>query len=513
MNCPDPLRILISMRSSGHLPGTAVARNLSRTPLYRRVRVWALIAIWSNAQACLGFDLRQDPLFQLDPVAVSPASPMLDAVSTSRACADGVRSKYALLDVVENALCHNPKTRAAWANVKAQAAQVGVAKAAYLPTLSGSIQTVKDHASSHGTGANPFSAASSSTYHNDTLTLSWVLYDFGLRSATVDNAEKMLASAMASQNNVLQTVFANTVKDYYAALVAQKNIEATREIEVAARDVLDAAAVRVRGGVAAISDQLQAQTAYSQAIYNRNKAEGDWLSALGTLAIDMGKHPNSQIRLIELDNPILPESAFARSVDELLQTAQQAHPSLIAARAELEAAQANEHIVQAQGRPSVSLATRYNVNNQPQSLGLGQQTIGAVARDRFIGVQVDIPIFEGFARTYKIRNAQAQVEGKAASLSDAELQVAVSVWTNYQGLKVSAENVRTSQEIMDSAQLAFKAAESRYQKGVANILELITTQTALANAQQQRIQALAGWQNARVQLAASLGTLDLSAIR
>lgn len=72
---------------------------------------------------------------------------------------------------------------------------------------------------------------------------------------------------------------------------------------------------------------------------------------------------------------------------------------------------------------------------------------------------------------------------------------------------------RASKEIMDSAQLAFKAAERRYQKGVANILELITTLTALANAQQQRIQALAGWQNARVQLAASLGTLDLSAIR
>ncbi|PRC93952.1 TolC family protein [Solimicrobium silvestre] len=97
-------------------------------------------------------------------------------------------------------------------------------------------------------------------------------------------------------------------------------------------------------------------------------------------------------------------------------------------------------------------------------------------------------------------------------MPDAELQVAQNVWINYQGLKVSAENLRISLEIVESAQEAFDASESRYQKGVAAILEVITTQTALANAQQQRIQALAGWQNARIQLAASVGSLDLSTL-
>ncbi|MEB0228612.1 hypothetical protein [Pseudomonas sp. 10S4] len=49
-------------------------------------------------------------------------------------------------------------------------------------------------------------------------------------------------------------------------------------------------------------------------------------------------------------------------------------------------------------------------------------------------------------------------------------------------------------------------------KGVTGILEVITTQTALANAQQQQISALAGWQNARIQLASSLGSLDLQSL-
>ena len=396
--------------------------------------------------------------------------------------------------------------------MKAQAAQVGVAKAAYLPTLSGSVQAIKDKSTSQGTNVVPFYIASDSTYHSDTLTLNWVLYDFGLRSATVENAEKMLTSAMASQDNVLQTVFATAVKDYYAALVAQKNIQATTDIEADAKHVLDAAVVRVERGVAAVSDQLQAKTAYSQAVFNRNKAEGDWQSALGTLAIDMGQRPDSSVVLIESDNAAVPEEALVQSVGELLQSAQKTHPSLIAARADMEAAQANEKIVRAQGRPSISLVGHYNANNQSQSSGVGQPYIGASGRDRYIGVQVDIPFFEGFSRTYKIRTAQAQVEGKEANLADTELQVAVNVWTSYQSLKVSAENLRTSQDILDSAHDAFKAAQNRYQKGVANILEVLTTQTALANAQQQRIQALAGWQNARIQLAASVGNLGLSAL-
>ncbi|WP_410017490.1 TolC family protein [Pseudomonas sp. 6D_7.1_Bac1] len=59
---------------------------------------------------------------------------------------------------------------------------------------------------------------------------------------------------------------------------------------------------------------------------------------------------------------------------------------------------------------------------------------------------------------------------------------------------------------------AFDAAQARYAKGVTGILEVITTQTALANAQQQQISALAGWQNARIQLASSLGSLDVRSL-
>ncbi|MGS0740861.1 TolC family protein [Glaciimonas sp. GG7] len=469
----------------------------------------ALIGCVVGTPACVGFELGpRDPLFALDALPASPAGAML--VSAVALCADRPVTSYTLQDVVEQALCNNPKTRAAWANVKAQAAQVGVARAGYLPTLSGSAQIAKNHSVSQGSSTAPFYVASDNAYHNNTLTLNWVLYDFGLRSAAVQHAEKTLSAALANQDNVLQTVFANVVNDYYAALVAQKNIAATTTMEADAKQVLRAATVRVQRGVAAISDQLQANTAYAQTVYNRNKAQGDGLSALGTLAIAMGQRPEGAIVLVDADYTATPVSALVRSVGELLHAAQQTHPALRAARAELAAARAGEKMVRAQGRATISLIGRFNANNQSQSSGVGQPYIGAATRERYIGIQVDIPFFEGFGRTYKIRNAQAQVEEKDANLSDAELQVAVYVWTSYQGLKVSAENLRTAQEIVESAQAAFEAAQSRYQKGVADILEVITTQTAQAHAQQQKIAAFAGWQNARIALAASVGSVGLS---
>lgn len=486
-------------------------QNLDRAIISNFViAIGFLVSVSPSFGAGLNFT---DPLSQLDKVSLSPASTLLDTKSERIGCTEDKKLEYRLLDVVESALCHNPKTQSAWANVKAQAAQVGIAKSAYLPTLSASIQASKDHATNYGTASDPFYTESNSTYRSGALTLNWVLYDFGIRSSSIENTEKLLASAIASQDSVLQTVFATAVKDYYSALVALKNVQATRDIETAAKRVLDAAVFRVRGGVAAISDQYQAQTAYSQAVYNRNRAEGDLLSSLGALAMDIGQRPNSSIQLVESKDTALTDTSFVRSIDELLKTAQELHPALRAAKAELEAAQANKRNIQAQGRPSISLVSHESYSTQPQSSGVGQQYVGVTTRDRYVGVQVDIPLFEGFARSYKTLNAEAQIEEKAAALSDAELQIASGVWSNYQTFKITTANLNTTQEILTSAQLAFEAAENRYAKGVANILELINTQTSLANAQQQRIQALSGWQNARLQLASSMGTLGLWAIK
>ncbi len=53
-----------------------------------------------------------------------------------QSCADLDFSKaLTLADVTEAVLCNNPQTRESYANAKVQAAQLGIAKSAFLPTL------------------------------------------------------------------------------------------------------------------------------------------------------------------------------------------------------------------------------------------------------------------------------------------------------------------------------------------------------------------------------------------
>jgi outer membrane protein len=74
-------------------------------------------------------------------------------------------------------------------------------------------------------------------------------------------------------------------------------------------------------------------------------------------------------------------------------------------------------------------------------------------------------------------------------------------------------NAQNSEKLLNTAQQAWTAARHRYDAGVGNILELMNTQAALANAKQRRIQALAEWDDARVDLAAKLGHLSSADLR
>ena len=67
--------------------------------------------------------------------------------------------------------------------------------------------------------------------------------------------------------------------------------------------------------------------------------------------------------------------------------------------------------------------------------------------------------------------------------------------------------------LLVSARRSFAVREGRFRAGVGNILELLGAQSAVAAAEQRRIEAHAGWLTARLKLAASIGRLGLWAIR
>ncbi|MGM3223946.1 TolC family protein [Dickeya zeae] len=423
-----------------------------------------------------------------------------------------VKEPLLLTDAVERSLCNNPKTGEAWAQIKAQAAALGTAKGAYLPTLSLSGQQIKEDSKTVIPGHSAFNSSNSSPSYSGSVSLNWVLYDFGGRSAALDKARALLIAAQTNHMQTLQTVFITTAKDYYNAQAAAGELAAAVETERIAQKSLDVVISKEEHGAASKGDELQARTAYLQARTNRTKSEGNWQSDIGILAGDLALRPDMPILLPAVDEGVKPDNDFQKSVSALIDEAIRTHPGILAAQAQLKAAEADVNQTKAEGMPSLSLIVKSSHDNQRVNEGLGQPYLKTKHTDNYVGVQVSVPLFEGFTREYKIREGIAHIEEKQQSLDDVRNNVEVDVWKSYQSLTVATNNLPVTQDLLFTARRSYDAAEHRYENGVGSILELLNTQTALSDAKKQYIESLTGWRYSRLELAEKLGYLGLDKV-
>ncbi len=475
-----------------------------------RFNIFPLIAVTLlTTQSANAFDFLTDPLDTTGSISATPAKNMLPASSNSCYFIVPIPSPLTLLDAVERALCRNPKTRQAWSEVKAQAAAVGIDKAAYLPTLNatGSYSNFDKNTSYPGYQQFDFkfNAKSSDVAYN----LNWVLYDFGLRGANLTVSRQLLNAANAMQDETVLNVFFNTVKDYDEAQGAFALVTAMTQAEDVSEQSFKSAEAMYAAGTGSLADELQAQTAYMQAKLKRVKAEGAFLSARGNLAIMIGLTPSIFLQLSSISRENSDDPFFGQAVDDLIAEAIHDHPKVLVALAQLKAAQAQIDADHATGRPTVSLFVTGDRNNTPLEIA----DISEVLSSRSIGVQITVPLFDGFVDFYKVRQAEAQAEDKKAALEDAERQVSLEVWQSYQALHTETENLKTTEMLSRSAKQSFDVALGRYKSGVGSILELLKAQSELANANQQRILALTQWKTARFRLASSLAQLRISDIQ
>ncbi len=393
---------------------------------------------------------------------------------------------YGVIEVVDLALCQNPTTHEAWANARAQAAQVGIAQSIYLPNLDGKISASQIR-----------SNADNTNQRNASLTLSWLLYDFGARSANLENARQLLSAAVSTLDSTVQNIFLSALQSYYNTQAARAAVVAAVQNEKAARESLTAAEVRYKVGTGTPADRLLAQTAWSQSTLNRIKTEGILKNAYGTLANVMGMDANQALILDDIPDA-KPDATFERDIEALITDARQSRPDLKAAEARVNAAQANVNYTQASGMPKLSLGAG------PTWLDTGNITNNASS----VGLTLTLPIFSGFNTTYQVRSAQAKAEAAGAQRDNVRLQVALDVWTTYQSLTTATQTVKTTADLLASAEQSERVALGRYKAGVGNILDVLNAQSALAAARLQRIQAMLDWHVSRASLARAVGILD-----
>ncbi|MFM0645061.1 TolC family protein [Paraburkholderia bryophila] len=471
----------------------------------RRLLAAAVVALTGaprvNAQMLLDVFATQSSVW------LTPAAPLLKDAS----CRELPDTRpLELDDVVLQAVCANPQLRVAWAQARAQSAALGIADTAYLPTLNGTMGAERDTLSTtydySALGAGSIRQSQNTSSNYGVLNLSWVLFDFGKRGASRRQAGALLAAANATQDDTLQTVFFNAAQAFYSLRDAQASLDAAQRTEAISRESLDETRAKHVAGAGALADELQARTGHRRALLERVYAEGEVRVATGVLAVALGLEANAAIRIASAERDADAPEDISAGIDALIDEAKLREPRLVAAQAKLDAARANVDAARAQGRPTLALVGSLTQNNpsyqqQPRSIPITQ------SRGSTIGVQLTIPLFEGFASDYRIEQAQAQADAREAMLRDDQLQVSLDVWKSYHSVRADAANLANSRDLLDDAQHALDIARGRYKEGVGTFTELLNTQTALADAQKQRVLAASKWRAARLKLAASLGKL------
>ena len=401
-----------------------------------------------------------------------------------------------LAAVIDSALCRNPQTRQAWASAKAQAAEVGRNRAAFLPdlTVSGDADLTRTWPVDGRTIRQDSIGA--------TATLAYLLFDFGARDANLESARQLLQAANWSHSATLQSVFLSAIQAYYQLFAALANVTAANEAEKASEESYKAAEFRYRVGTGTPADRLQAQTAWSQARLNRTRAEGDSRTAAGSLANAMGLDADATLD-IAAPRIEAPDAATEAAIRELVDYARATRPDLAAADAKLQAARAQVRAARAAGKPTVSLTA---------SAGLGNSYLLDTFTSGSIGVSVNIPIFDGHRNTYEIRSAEARVESSEAERDVLRSQVSLDVWKAYQSLATERTALANAEDLIKSALESENVARGRYRAGAGNLIDLLNAQSALASARFQLVRAQYNWHLAKASLASALGTLDLAAL-
>ena len=400
-----------------------------------------------------------------------------------------------LAELTDLALRNNPQTRAAWAAARAAAAQVGIELADYSVQASGALSYLRARQISQTGVRQPIIER-----YTPSVTLSYALFDFGVRASQLEAARFNLLAANLSQNRTLQAVAFGVEQAYYALLGSEQLVRSGQVSLRNAQTTFEATERRRQSGLATIGDVFRAETAVAQARLAVQQAEGQVAQARGRLAFSAGLPVTTRYTLAPVPAKLEP-ARLAESVSELVDRAKAGRPDLIAAEATARSLSASARAAAAAGLPSINTTATFADNyfvSRPDGPNWS------------VGVAVNIPRFSGYRDTYARRLAEASTERQIAVRDQLSNQVELDVWQGYFNVQTANAALTTAQSLVRTAAQSLEVAEARYKGGVGSLLEVITAQADDVNARVQQITAQVNWYTAFSQLNFALGSLPLA---
>lgn len=339
--------------------------------------------------------------------------------------------------------------------------------------------------------------------YNAGLKLTQPLYN-GRIGAALRAAQLYAAWTEAVLRGATEDVRYEVIRAYYDAVLSAHLLEVNlAALETAEKQQADTQA-RQRQGMASNYDGLRAEVEVSNFRAQVLRARNDKDVAYATLFRLVGASPESAVELVDEIPLVAEEISFA----DAARTALERRADLV--EAEYAVRMQRESVAVAKGRyvPEVSgYVAQAWANPDPH-----ESTRDDWGDEWQAGVQVSLPLFDGFGRSGALIQERAKLRQLEIGLQDAEERAVSQIRQAVLTLATAAEFAHSQSQNLATAKEALRLVEAGQREGQNSPLDVIDARQALTTAAANYYQSLFSHAISRVTLQKAMGLLGEGAL-
>jgi outer membrane protein TolC len=310
------------------------------------------------------------------------------------------------------------------------------------------------------------------------------------------SSRESLNAARFNAEDIHDLIALAVTDGYLRVLSASARVKSGQARVAAAQATYRQAVDRNQAGVAPRIDVTRSQVELQMEQQRLTSAENDFGKLKIALGRVIGLPPGQDFTLAD-SMPFAPLTSL--TIDEAIRRAYANRPDLKAAQAQVRAAELAKGAAAAERYPTAQVGGDYGVIGPDPSNAHG--TFGASAAVR-------LPIFQGGRVQGDILQADAALQQRRAELEDLRARVDADIRSAFLDLTSAASQVGVADSNRRLAQETLTQARDRFAAGVADTVEVVQAQEAVAVAEEDYIAALYAHNLAKATIARGLGQAD-----
>lgn len=366
------------------------------------------------------------------------------------------------------------------------------AQASLQQAQAGFFPTVSSQASSQRSGSGQ---TSPSDQHTLSANVSWEVDLWGRVRRSVEAGTAQQQASAADLNAVRLSLESTLAQSYFQAKSIRAN-QALYEQTIAAYErSLQMTRNRLDAGLVSTADVAAAETQLENARTQALALERQWSLLRNTMAVLLGKAPAEFDLTAEADLGVLPTVPLGLPAQLLVR-----RPDIVAAERRVAAANAQIGVATAAWFPNLTLSAQGGYRS-----GSWSDWISAPARFWSLGPALALTLFDGGARSARIREAEAAYDVQAATYKKTALEALREV----EDALVEAHGLRqelSSQErVVAAAQQSLQLTRNQYEAGLIDYLSVVQVETNALSAQRALLNLQSELYISSVRLITALG--------